>query len=414
MISRERMQIALSGGKPDVVPTYLCYHSLYLNRHTTLEYFVEYLRRMGESDRYPIDAQEDLEIRREVIKQTIDLFSGRVDHQFGFPNVRGIECKEISKKYIELAISYVDAESVRIFDDGDGAKVEGITPHGNWNRGAKLESKTDVDNYFAPNPSTHSPIKPDDVRLTAASTEQREQEAPYADLRELHRNAIADSFRVGGFTTPFVSAIGAFSYQGTMEALLDKPKVFGYFIERATEGRLQNIRSSTHVDGFWFDEYYTDVISPEHYDEYVFQPNLRLAQAVKESGKLCMYYFCGDIMAKLDKALALEVDAIAFEESKKWFKVDIAEVKKRVGSQKALVGNMDGLHLLPKGTKKQIDAEVKRQLSVAAKDGGFVMGAGSPIAPDTPTENMLVFLDATRKLGKYPLEWEDKNDLLCR
>jgi len=72
------------------------------------------------------------------------------------------------------------------------------------------------------------------------------------------------------------------------------------------------------------------------------------------------------------------------------------------------------LHLLPKGTKKQIDAEVKRQLSVAAKDGGFVMGAGSPIAPDTPTENMLVFLDAIRKLGKYPLEWEDKNDLLCR
>ena len=71
-----------------------------------------------------------------------------------------------------------------------------------------------------------------------------------------------------------------------MEAILDKPKVFGYFIERATEGRLQNIRSATHVDGFWFDEYYTDVISPEHYDEYVFKPNLRLAKAVKESGKL--------------------------------------------------------------------------------------------------------------------------------
>jgi len=120
MTSRERMQIALSGEKPDVVPTYLCYHSLYLNRHTTLEYFAEYLQRMGESDRYPIDAQEDIELRRKVIKQTLDLFAGRVDHQFGFPNVREIECKEISKKYIELAISYVDAESVRIFDSFTG------------------------------------------------------------------------------------------------------------------------------------------------------------------------------------------------------------------------------------------------------------------------------------------------------
>ena len=106
----------------------------------------------------------------------------------------------------------------------------------------------------------------------------------------------------------------------------------------------------------------------------------------------------------MDKALALEVDAIAFEESKKWFEVDIAEVKKRVGNRKALVGNMDGLHLLPRDTKKQIEAEVKRQLSVAVKEGGFVMGAGSPIAPDTSTANMLAFLNTTRKFGRYPLE----------
>ena len=396
MTFRERMQIALSGGKPDVVPTYLCYHGMYLERHTTLEYFAEYLRRMGEKDSYPIDTQEDIEIRRKLIKQTLDLFSGRVDYQFGFPNVRAIECEEISKKYIELAISYVDTESVRIFDDGDGTKVEGITSQGNWNHAAKLDTKADVDKYFEPNPSTPSPKR----------TEQKEQEDPYLDLREFHHKAIADSFRVGGFTTPFVSAIGAFSYQGTMVALHDKPKVFGYFIERATEQRLQNIRSASSVDGFWFDEYYTDVISPEHYEEYVFRPNLRLAKAIRESGKLSMYYFCGDIMPKLDKALSLEVDAIAFEESKKWFEVDIAEVKKRVGNQKALVGNMDGLHLLPRGTKEQLEAEVKRQLSVAAKDGGFVMGAGSPIAPDTPTENMLVFLDATRKFGRYPLEFQ--------
>ncbi|MBM3240996.1 hypothetical protein FJZ31_32335 [Candidatus Poribacteria bacterium] len=396
MTSRERMQIALSGGKPDVVPTYLCYSSLYLNRHTTLEYFAEYLRRMGESNRYPIGAQEDIEIRRKVIKQTLDLFSGRVDYQFGFPSVREIECEEMSRKYIDLAISYVDAESVRIFDDGSGAKVEGITPHGNWNRGVKLNTMADVDRFFEPEPSVPSPTR----------NKPKEQEDPYFDLKESYRKAIADSFRVGGFTTAFVSAIGAFSYQGAMVAIHDKPKVFGYFIERATEERLQYIRSASYyVDGFWFDEYYTDVISPEHYEEYVFRPNLRLAKAIRENGKLSMYYFCGDIMQKLDKALELAVDAIAFEESKKWFEVEIAEVKKRVGNQKALMGNIDGLHLLPKGNKEQIESEVKRQLAAAAKDGGFVMGAGSPIAPDTPTENMLVFLNATRKFGKYPLEW---------
>jgi hypothetical protein len=32
------------------------------------------------------------------------------------------------------------------------------------------------------------------------------------------------------------------------------------------------------------------------------------------------------------------------------------------------------------------------------------MGAGSPIAPDTPLANMRAFLNATREFGVYPLK----------
>jgi len=346
---------------------------------------------MGDAPGYPVDAREDLEIRRQAVRQTLDLFTGRVDFQFGFPTIPPLGCETITRRYIDLATQYVDTADVRVVDDGDGARVEGITPHGNWNRGTTLESEADVDRYFEP-------------KAPATSAAQEGDEEPYANLRDSHREAIADCFRVGSFTTPFVSAIGAFSYEGAMVAIHDKPEVFRYFIERATEDRLQRIRSATHVDGFWFDEYYTDVISPEHYEEYVFKPNSKLASAVRESGILSMYYFCGDIMPKLDMAVELDVDAIAFEESKKWFELDVAEVRRHVGSRKALMGNMDGLHLMPRGTPEQIEADVKRQLSAAAKDGGFVMGAGSPIAPDTPTENMLAFLDATRRFGTYPID----------
>jgi hypothetical protein len=386
------MQIALSGGTPDVVPTFLCYHGMYLNRHTTLDYLGEYLRRMSDRDQYPVDATEDTEIRRGAIQRTIDLFAGRVDHQFGFPSVRPIECQTMTRRYIEVVTRYVDAESVRVFDRGAGPEVSGITPHGNWDRSAVLNTEADVDRYFEPPPPAAPP-----------KDTGKPQVDPYADLRAAHRNAITDSFRVGGFTSSFVSAIGAMSYQGAMLALHDKPKVLAHFVRRATEERLRCIRSADTVDGFWFDDYYTDVISPAQYLEYVHKPNLELAKAVREKGKLCMYYFCGDILAKLDLALELEVDAIAFEESKKWFRIDVGEVRRRVGNRKAVMGNMDGLHLLPRGSKDQIVDEVKRQLSVAARDGGFVMGAGSPIAPDTSAENMLAFLDATRRFGRYPM-----------
>jgi len=393
MTSRKRMQIALGGGKPDVVPTFLCYHSMYLNRHTTLEYLAEYQRRMGDAPSYLVSAREDLEIRRQVIKWTLDLFAGRVDFQFGFPNIPPLECETITRRYIDLSVQYIDTDDVRIVDRGDGARVEGIAPHGNWNRGAKLDTKADVNKYFEPKAPAPS----------AAQDDRKTEEDPYAGLRDRHRRAVAESYRVGSFTTPFASAVGAFSYEGAMVAIHDNPKVFRYFIERATEARLERIRSATAVDGFWFDEYYTDVISPDDYKQYVFEPNRKLASAVRQSGKQCMYYFCGDIMPKLDMALDLEVDAIAFEESKKWFRLDVAEIRKRVGNRKALVGNMDGLHLLPRGRPEEIEAEVKRQLAAAARDGGFVMGAGSPIAPDTPAENMAAFLEASRRFGVYPI-----------
>jgi len=389
------MQTALTGGTPDVVPTFLCYSGMYLNRHTTLEYFAEYLRRMRGRERHPFDAEEDTEVRRQAIKQTLDLFTDRVDYQFGFPNIRQVKCREWTREYIDLATRYVDAESIRVYDDGTGPSVDGVKPHGNWGRSAKLDTVADVDRYFGPKPPAPGP-KP---------AEGSAEEDPYADLRAQHREAISDLSRVAGFTTPFASAIGAFSYQGTMMALHDKPKVFRHFIERATHQRLQIVEAAKENDWFWFDEYYTDVISPEHYDQYVFGPNVGIAKAMRETGKPCMYYFCGDIMAKLDKALELDVDALAFEESKKWFQVDIADVKRRVGSRKALVGNMDGMHLLPRGTEEQVREEVKRQLAAAARDGGFVMGAGSPIAPDTPRESMLAFLDTTRELGRYPMDW---------
>ncbi|MBM3501345.1 MAG: hypothetical protein FJX74_22050, partial [Armatimonadetes bacterium] len=190
-------------------------------------------------------------------------------------------------------------------------------------------------------------------------------------------------------------------YEGAMMAMHDRPGVFGYFIERSLDRYLEVVRR-VPVDGFWFDEYYTDVIAPAHYKEYVYRPNVKLAQALRESGKASTYYFCGDIMPKLEGACALEVDAIACEESKKWFRIDIADVARVVDGRKALYGNMDGLQLLPRGSREQIVAETRRQLRAAGHAGGFVMGAGSPIAPDTPLANLRAFLEATREFGAYP------------
>ena len=391
MTSRERMQTALRQGTPDGVPTYLCYHELYVQRHSRLEYLWEYRRRLRDHARYPFDPAEDEGIRRGAVERVLDLFTGRVDHCFAFPSVRVLECDVVTPQLLQAAIRYIDTDDVRVIGDGDAVHLEGRAPHGNWAGGAALETRADVDRHFAPD-------------AEPAPTPAVAEPESWPDLRARHGAANAELFRCGSFPTPFCIAIGAFGYQGAMLAMHDRPEVLGYFIERVTGQWLGLIRDAA-VEGFWFDEYYTDVISPRHYDEYVWRPNVALAEALQAGGKLSMYYFCGDIMSRLERVLTLEVNAIACEESKKRFRVDIAEVQAVVGSRKALVGNMDGLQLLPRGSPGQIQAEVRRQLAAAAREGGFVMGAGSPIAPDTPLGNMRTFLDTTRELGIYPLSW---------
>ena len=389
MTSRDRMLAALRNGTPDRVPTFLCYHGMYVNRHATFEYLLEYRRRMGDAAEYPIDPAEDLEIRRHAIGLVLDLFIGRVDQQFVFPTVREFEATVMTPQLIATAIQYLDTDQYCIIGDGAQVRLEEAAGTGVEAHSRGLETIADVDGYFAPWPSSPAPAPPDTD--------------PYADLRARHAAAVEDSYRCGGVNSPFCMAVGAFGYEGAMLAMHDRPGVFGYFIERALERYLEVVRTAD-VDGFWFDEYYTDVIAPGHYQEYVHTPNVRLAQALRESGKASTYYFCGDIMPKLEGVCSLQVDAIACEESKKWFLLDLAEVVAVVRGRKALCGNLDGLQLLPRGTPQQIAAEVRRQLDVATRDGGFVMGAGSPIAPDTPLANMRAFLDATREYGVYPVE----------
>jgi hypothetical protein len=257
MTPRERMLTALRNGTPDVVPTFLCYHGLYANRHATLEYLLEYGRRMGGAPERPIDADEDIEIRRHAIEQVLDLFIGRIDHQFIFPTVRTFEADVMTPQLIDTAIQYLDTDQHRIIGDGANVRIESAAAPGVSAQPRGLETAADVDRYFEPPPpsATPPPTGPD----------------PYDDLKARHAAAIEDSYRCGSINSPFCIAIGAFGYEGAMLAMHDRPSVLAHFVERALDRYIDTIRTAP-VDGFWFDEYYTDVISPGHYEEYVWKP----------------------------------------------------------------------------------------------------------------------------------------------
>ena len=77
--------------------------------------------------------------------------------------------------------------------------------------------------------------------------------------------------------------------------------------------------------------------------------------------------------------------------------VEIGDIRKRVGSQVALQGNMDPSALY--GSPNSIRAEVKRILESFGEGDGHVFNLGHGIHLDVPPENAKIFVDAVHEFS---------------
>jgi uroporphyrinogen-III decarboxylase len=92
--------------------------------------------------------------------------------------------------------------------------------------------------------------------------------------------------------------------------------------------------------------------------------------------------------------------AIALEESKKGFVIDIAEVDAIVGDRSCLFGNFDAITLLERGDERELVAEIDRQLAVGRARGRFASSLGSPVTPRTSTAQVRRWVDLSRERSR--------------
>jgi len=214
-----------------------------------------------------------------------------------------------------------------------------------------------------------------------------------------------DTFLCGAVGTPFWACYSALGFEGLLCAIVEKPALLECMLERRAAHCLEYARvlAAVGAHGVWIEECFTggDILSPQQFRRFVRPYTGRLIKALKELGVIGVYYVCGDVMPRLDAIMEMAPDALAVEESKKGFSIDIAEVRKRVGQTIALLGNFDAIFLLEHGTPKAMENEVRRQMDSCAREGGFAMSMGSPMTLTTPPERLDLLAALTRKWGKW-------------
>jgi len=85
------------------------------------------------------------------------------------------------------------------------------------------------------------------------------------------------------------------------------------------------------------------------------------------------------------------------DESRKNYTLDVGEIKKILGNEIGLFGNVSGEKTLLHGSADDVKKEVIDQIEKAGKNGGFLSCCGPPISFGTPVENVHALIDTAKE-----------------
>ncbi len=375
MTSKERMLIALSGGKPDIVPI--------------APYF------WGAEYRWKVIGVEIWELLygdREMAFIGNDKLQER--HPCDWINVHSfgngwLEGKKVEK--VNGRVFFLDENNIKYEFLNDGhqlvrADARDQAPNaGIINK--NIMTKEDVDKLWG------RPRKP---------KEKTKIEIAKDDWQKRLIDKYGDTvLMTAGGISPFVQTCYTLGFETSLIMMKENPDVFIYMMDRFFEDSLSHYEwvSACGYDAILIAESWAsvDIISPEQYEKFAFPYQKKAIQSAQSQGLKAILYSTGYVMPILQKMCELGADALTIEEGRKGQPMDIGKVREIVGPKQCIFGNFDAENVLLKGNKEDIEREVKRQIDSAGRDGAFIMGTGSPVCDDTDPENVDHFINFTRK-----------------
>jgi len=371
---KDRVLRALRGEPHHGIPAVPIYLILFLADLERAYYVEQYRLRMRGRTRCPVEHETDVRFRAQAIHQSYGVFKARPDWiEIGLgPSRSWSDRTDIVAQ--DGILFYDDKESgVRLPMDG----VE--LPRGD--RGQVRDNRWDRDLWdVSDHIRTSDSI---DERLPIMSAE----ELLASGALDLARQVVADYgdhyFVSTILDTPFLDAYSLLGFQGLMLIQHDRRDLFHYLLQRqlAQAQQVMEAWAQTGIDGTFVQEAFTgaDMISPCSYDEFVFEYNQLFFRYLHAQGLLAIHYVCGDVIPRLARIKQLDIAAVAVEESKKNFVVELEQVVERVGDRLAVFGNIDAVQYGLHATFEEMALEVKRQARIGAQARGFVVSTGSPL-----------------------------------
>ncbi len=139
------------------------------------------------------------------------------------------------------------------------------------------------------------------------------------------------------------------------------------------------------------------LVSPRHYTEFINPYNRELVEKAHALGLKAVAHSDGNLWPLLDIMIETGYDGLNPLEPQAG--MDLKKVKEYCGNRLCLLGNIDCVDLLPKGTPEEVEEAVIRAISDAAAGGGYILCDSNSLHPGVDPLNCIAMFEATRKHG---------------
>jgi MtaA/CmuA family methyltransferase len=150
----------------------------------------------------------------------------------------------------------------------------------------------------------------------------------------------------------------------------------------------------------------TSLISPTMFDELELPGAQAFCAAMHRAGGRALVHACGNETKLLDHLVLTGADCLELDPG-----TDPAACKEATRGRTGVLGMLDPVHVLRDGTAQDVRRHVLETLKTMAPGGGYIMGPGCCLPPDTPIEHIHVVMECARTAGVYASDgtFKEKN-----
>jgi len=187
--------------------------------------------------------------------------------------------------------------------------------------------------------------------------------------------------------------------------LVDEPEKVKQEAQKNVDEALslaERIRKFGVLDGFALCADYCfnsgPFLSPRQFSEFVTPYLAQVTQGYRDMGYYVIKHTDGNIMPIIDQLIQTKPHALHSLDPQGG--VDIAEIKRRYGSQVALIGNVN-CGLMDTGTDEEVAASVRYALKNGMPGGGYIFSTSNCVYTGMRLSRYEMMLDIWRKEGNY-------------